>query len=55
MKKDRYITPALCIEQAEPCCLMAISFDTSKAEWKDDVNPEVKEQSDAVSNWEIDW
>lgn len=55
MKRVKYIAPVMTIDQAELQVVIAISLQTSEVEWKDDVDLEVKEQSDAFGNWEIDW
>ena len=40
MKRERYTAPALMIDQAEPQSVVALSLDTSKVEWKDNVDAE---------------
>lgn len=55
MRKSLYIAPALFIEQAEPENIITLSLDTSKAEWKDNVDLEVKEFSGGDNAWEEIW
>lgn len=56
MKKNLYIAPALTVVLAEPHIVIAVSMDTSKVEWKNDVDFEVKEQSaDDINVWDEIW
>lgn len=55
MSKSLYIAPALTIEQAEPVSFIALSLDTSKVEWKDDVDFETKEVSGGDNVWNEIW
>jgi hypothetical protein len=55
MRKNLYTAPVLIIEQVEPESIIALSLDTSKAEWKDDVDFEVKELSGVDNAWEEIW
>lgn len=52
MKRVKYVAPVLTIDQTEPQVVIAMSLDTSEVEWKDDVDLEVKEQS---NTWDIEW
>lgn len=51
MKKKTYKVPATTVNHAEPVAMMAMSLDTSSAQWKDDVELETKEET----NWNNIW
>ena len=55
MKKNIYIAPALLIVQAEPQFVLAMSIDTVKLDWEDDVDLEVKENKVGDSLWDDAW
>jgi len=55
MKKIIYDAPALTIDQTEPQVVIAMSLDTKDVEWKNDVDLEVKEQSNSNNIWDIEW
>lgn len=55
MNKNLYIAPVLTIEQAEAQNMMVLSLDTSKAEWRDNVNLEAKEAEGSDDYWDIEW
>lgn len=55
MKRIIYDAPALTIDQIEPQVVIAMSLDTKDVEWKNDVDLEVKEQSNSNNIWDIEW
>ena len=55
MKRERYIAPALMVDQAEPQSAVALSLDTSKVDWKDNVDPEAKESQGGDNAWDDIW
>ncbi|MBO7120348.1 MAG: hypothetical protein J6W03_08545 [Bacteroidaceae bacterium] len=55
MKREIYIAPVLSVVRTEPQAVIAMSIDTSKVEWEDDVDLEVKEQSNFDNIWDTEW
>lgn len=53
--KKLYIAPTVELFKVEVLDYMAISIDTSKVEWKDDVNLEVKEDKGNEDYWNSIW
>ena len=51
MKKNLYMAPVMAIDHAEPQNMIAVSLDTSKVEWEDNVSLEVKNSSDWDNIW----
>ena len=53
--KKIYIVPAVDVFRTEAMDYMAMSIDTSKVEWEDDVVFEVKEDKGKDSFWDNEW